>query len=153
MILQIVGYKNSGKTTLVEHSVKLLKAQGYRVVTVKHHGHEGDDISLEQGVDHMKHFEAGADQSIVQGHQVQQTVTRTDNTDLEAIIANSITIAYDIVIVEGFKKASYDKVILYNNNDSYYNLSQLSHVVYELNTESQLSFKDYDAWLLDWVKG
>lgn len=63
MILQIVGYKKSGKTTLMRHIVSFLKSHGYTVATIKHHGHGKEDIQLQDSdVDHMKHFEAGADQ-------------------------------------------------------------------------------------------
>ena len=46
MILQIVGFKDSGKTTLLQQSITFLKSQGYHIVTIKHHGHEKDDITL-----------------------------------------------------------------------------------------------------------
>ena len=60
MILQIVGYKKSGKTTLMRHIVSFLKSHGYTVATIKHHGHGKEDIQLQDSdVDHMKHFEAG----------------------------------------------------------------------------------------------
>ncbi|MPU17873.1 molybdopterin-guanine dinucleotide biosynthesis protein MobB, partial [Acinetobacter baumannii] len=37
-ILQIVGYQNSGKTTLVEKVVYALAEQNMKVATIKHHG-------------------------------------------------------------------------------------------------------------------
>lgn len=104
MILQIVGYKKSGKTTLMRHIVSFLKSHGYTVATIKHHGHGKKDLQLQDSdVDHMKHFEAGADQSIVQGFQYQQTVTRVENQNLTQIIEKSVTIDTNIVLVEGFK--------------------------------------------------
>ena len=45
MIIQIVGYKNSGKTTLMAHAVSFLKEKGFTVATIKHHGHLGNDIT------------------------------------------------------------------------------------------------------------
>lgn len=124
MILQIVGYKKSGKTTLMRHIVSFLKSHGYTVATIKHHGHGKEDIQLQDSdVDHMKHFEAGADQSIVQGFQYQQTVTRVDNQNLTQIIEKSVTIDTNIVLVEGFKNADFEKVVVYRNEESckYYN--------------------------------
>ena len=57
MILQIVGFKNSGKTTLMQHTIQFLKSYGYTIATIKHHGHIGEDITLQEDhVDHMKHF-------------------------------------------------------------------------------------------------
>ena len=52
----------------------------------------------------MKHFAAGADQSIVQGHHLQQTVTRNKKQSLREIIENSVTIDCSIILVEGFKE-------------------------------------------------
>ena len=40
-ILQIVGYQNSGKTTLVEKIVHALAESEMKVATIKHHGHGG----------------------------------------------------------------------------------------------------------------
>lgn len=121
MILQIVGYKKSGKTTLMRHIVSFLKSHGYTVATIKHHGHGKEDIQLQDSdVDHMKHFEAGADQSIVQGFQYQQTVTRVDNQNLTQIIEKSVTIDTNIVLVEGFKNADFEKVVM-KKSCKYYN--------------------------------
>ena len=93
MIIQIVGYKNSGKTTLMAHAVSFLKEKGFTVATIKHHGHLGNDITLQNDdVDHMKHFNAGADQSIVQGETFQQTVTRISKQNLTDIIKESVEI-------------------------------------------------------------
>lgn len=118
MILQIVGYKKSGKTTLMRHIVSFLKSHGYTVATIKHHGHGKEDVQLQDSdVDHMKHFEAGADQSIVQGFQYQQTVTRVDNQNLTQIIEKSVTIDTNIVLVEGFKNADFEKVVVYRNEE------------------------------------
>lgn len=110
MILQIVGFKNSGKTTLMQHTIKFLKSHGYTVATIKHHGHQGEDIALQDAqVDHMKHFEAGADQSIVQGTEYQQTVTRAHKQNLTQIIDESVTISCNIILVEGFKMKTLTK--------------------------------------------
>ncbi|CAI3039093.1 putative molybdopterin-guanine dinucleotide biosynthesis protein B [Staphylococcus aureus] len=118
MILQIVGYKKSGKTTLMRHIVSFLKSHGYTVATIKHHGHGKEDLQLQDSdVDHMKHFEAGADQSIVQGFQYQQTVTRVENQNLTQIIEKSVTIDTNIVLVEGFKNADFEKVVVYRDEE------------------------------------
>ena len=74
----------------------------------------------------MKHFAAGADQSIVQGHHLQQTVTRKKKQSLREIIENSVTIDCSIILVEGFKEANYDKIIVYKNNDELRSLQGLS---------------------------
>ena len=115
MIIQIVGYKDSeNDTDGAHHSVT--KQHNLTVVTIKHHGHHGEEITLQhQEVDHMKHLHAGADQSIVQGHQYQQTITRQCNQSLKDVIDKSVTIDYDIILVEGYKLAEFDKIIVYRN--------------------------------------
>lgn len=154
MILQIVGYKKSGKTTLMRHIVSFLKSHGYTVATIKHHGHGGkEDIQLQDSdVDHMKHFEAGADQSIVQGFQYQQTVTRVDNQNLTQIIEKSVTIDTNIVLVEGFKNADFEKVVVYRNEEELQVLQQLSNVCYSINVREHEDFTAFEQWLLNKIK-
>ena len=53
MILQIVGMKNSGKTTLMNHAISFLKERGYSVATIKHHGHIGEEIELQLSLIHI----------------------------------------------------------------------------------------------------
>jgi molybdopterin-guanine dinucleotide biosynthesis protein MobB len=57
-VIGVVGWKNSGKTTLVVRLVAHLAALGYRVSTVKHAHHE---VDLDRpGKDSHRHREAGA---------------------------------------------------------------------------------------------
>ena len=89
MILQMIGYKNVGKTTLMTHAISFLKERNFKVASIKHHGHQGEDIQLQhQHVDHMKHFQSGADQSIVQGHAYRQTVTRSTEQAFLILLRN-----------------------------------------------------------------
>ncbi|RZI03779.1 molybdopterin-guanine dinucleotide biosynthesis protein B [Staphylococcus condimenti] len=152
MILQIVGYKDSGKTTLLAETVKFLKNKGYCVVTIKHHGHGGEDITLQDNtVDHMKHFEAGADQSIVQGHELRETITRTSEASLSQIIDSAVTIEYDIILAEGFKNADYDKVVIYKNPEELSSLTALSHVQYKLPFQKLSDLEPFKNWLESWI--
>ena len=140
MIIQIVGYKDSGKTTLMAHTIRLLKQHNLTVVTIKHHGHHGEEITLQhQEVDHMKHLHAGADQSIVQGHQYQQTITRQCNQSLKDVIDKSVTIDYDIIIV-------------YRNEKDLTQLQALSNVRYSINLSDAQALTKFDSWLLDWIE-
>ena len=100
----------------------------------------------------MKHFEAGADQSIVQGLDYQQTVTRKKQPSLEQLIKESVTISYDVILVEGFKNANYDKIAVYKNKKELEKLRLLSHVQYFYNYNNENALKDYEQWLLKWMK-
>ncbi|WP_105995497.1 molybdopterin-guanine dinucleotide biosynthesis protein B [Staphylococcus agnetis] len=153
MILQVVGYKNSGKTTLVAHAVRFFKAQGYPVVTIKHHGHEGEEITLPtNNVDHMKHFTAGADQSIVQGHDFIETIQKNEGIALETLIKDCVTIKNSIILIEGYKHAPYDKIILYRNEAELHALTQLSNVKYRIQrSETDIDYSHVDAVLQTWL--
>lgn len=153
MILQIVGYKNSGKTTVVAHAVQFFKDRGYPVVTIKHHGHIGEEITLPDArLDHMKHFYAGAEQSIVQGHEVIETIQKNEGITLETLIKECVTIENSIILVEGYKHAHYDKMILYRNKEELHALSQLSHVKYKVKRDERaIDFNVVDQMLATWL--
>ncbi|WP_436882049.1 molybdopterin-guanine dinucleotide biosynthesis protein B [Staphylococcus gallinarum] len=157
MIIQIVGYKKSGKTTLMSHTIQQLKLNNYTVVTIKHHGGEHDnqlqDIKLQSAeVDHMKHFEAGADQSIVQGVNYQQTVSRSPKQTLTEIIRKSVTIDTNIILVEGYKDATFPKVVVYRDTDELKQLNQLTNIKYRINLDDQQALAQYDKWLLAYIR-
>ncbi len=70
--LHVVGYKNSGKTTLIARWVRLLKDKGFSVAVLKHHGHGGQPAMPDSATDTMQFFDSGADVSIVAGGGVVQ---------------------------------------------------------------------------------
>ncbi|PTI48222.1 molybdopterin-guanine dinucleotide biosynthesis protein B [Staphylococcus succinus] len=149
MILQIVGYKNTGKTTLMMHTVQFLKSQGFNIATIKHHGHDMDDIKLQSDdVDHMKHFQAGADQSIVQGTSYQQSVTRKYKQSLDEIINESVTIETNLILVEGFKEANFDKVLVYRDKSELNVLEYLTNIQYRISLDEVDALPKYEQWLL-----
>src|ERR1041385_8041137 len=57
-VIGVAGFKNAGKTTLVERLVRELTMRGYRISTVKH-AHHSFDIDHE-GRDSFRHRRAGA---------------------------------------------------------------------------------------------
>ncbi len=66
-IIGVAGFKNAGKTTLVERLVRELSQRGYRVSTVKH-AHHSFDIDHE-GRDSFRHRQAGAGEVAVTSSQ------------------------------------------------------------------------------------
>ncbi|MCG7338268.1 molybdopterin-guanine dinucleotide biosynthesis protein B [Staphylococcus sp. ACRSN] len=157
MILQIVGYKKSGKTTLMAHTIKQLKLNNYKVATIKHHGDvcndQVQDIELQNAdVDHMKHFKAGADQSIVQGLNYQQSVSRSPKQTLTEIIQKSVTIDTNIILVEGYKDADFSKVLVYKDKEELKQLNHLSNIKYRINLHEQNALDRYNQWLLAFIQ-
>lgn len=98
---------NTGKTTLVEKVIQLLKSKNYRVAVVKHAGH---DVEIDQpGKDTWRHDRAGADVVVASGarkiavmHKVKEEVAFDDIVSMVGDV--------DIILVEGYKKAPLPKI-------------------------------------------
>lgn len=105
----IIGYKNAGKTTLVERLTAHFTAQGLRVATVKHAHHAFD---LDQpGKDTHRHRSAGAGQVILATatRWVLMTELRgAPEPPLADLIARLDPC--DIVLVEGYKRDRHPKI-------------------------------------------
>lgn len=109
-VMGIVGWKNSGKTTLVVELVRLLTARGLRVGTIKH-AHHDFDID-HPGKDSYRHREAGATDVIVASGarwaQVHELRGETE-PELDDLLPR-LSPGLDIVLVEGFKRDRHAKI-------------------------------------------
>lgn len=107
VVLQIVGYKNSGKTTLITELIRRLKQAGHSVGTVKHDAHQFQ-IDYPQ-TDTWKHQEAGADVTAISSSN-RSAILKSYPESLAALLTQMDEV--NIVLVEGFKQASYPKLVL-----------------------------------------
>lgn len=108
-VFGIVGWKNSGKTTLVARLVKEFTRRGYTVSTIKH-AHHAFDID-QPGRDSYRFREAGARQVVlVSGrrwalmHELRGEEPPTFEEMLDHIGD------CDLVLVEGFKRGPFPKI-------------------------------------------
>ena len=102
----VAAASNSGKTTLIEKIIPLLKARGLRVAVVKH-AHAGFEIDR-PGKDSWRFREAGADAVILVGPDglaLTKTLKAEPHAELELLARDM-----DIVIQEGFKKTAQNKI-------------------------------------------
>lgn len=105
-VISIVGYKKSGKTTLVEQLVSSLKKHG-TVGTAKHlHEHNIE----EPGTDTHKHAVAGAD--VVIAVTPNELVKFSKNNNLVTALDELADSGMDFGVVEGFKDSSLQKIAL-----------------------------------------
>jgi molybdopterin-guanine dinucleotide biosynthesis adapter protein len=112
-VIGVAGFKNSGKTTLVEKLVQRLTAMGYRVSTVKH-AHHSFDLDQE-GRDSFRHRAAGASEVAVVSRQrfaIMHELRDEAAPSLEEILAKLAPC--DVVIVEGYKRDSHPKIEVRN---------------------------------------
>jgi len=109
----VVGFSNSGKTTLVEKLVKELKVRGYRVGTVKHH-HTNDVEVDKPGKDTWRHAQAGADTVVLASPGLVAVIEKTpQELPLSDILSRFQGV--DIIIVEGYKRSSLPKIEVFRS--------------------------------------
>lgn len=108
-VIGITGWKNSGKTTLVEKLVAHLSGLGFKVATVKHAHHEFD-IDHE-GTDSFRHRKAGAREvAIVSARRwaLMHELDSEGEPPLAEVLAQLSPC--DLVIVEGYKREGHAKI-------------------------------------------
>jgi molybdopterin-guanine dinucleotide biosynthesis protein B len=108
-VFGVTGWKNSGKTTMVERLVAELTARGRRVSTVKH-AHHAFDIDR-PGADSFRHREAGAiEVAIVSGHRwaLMHELRGEAEPGLEEVLARLSPC--DLVLVEGYKREAHPMI-------------------------------------------
>jgi molybdopterin-guanine dinucleotide biosynthesis protein B len=112
-VIGVAGFKNAGKTTLVEKLVSELTRRGYRISTVKH-AHHSFDIDHE-GRDSFRHRKAGASEvAVVSRHR--WAIIHESREDAEPTLADILgkLAPCDLVIVEGYKRDTHDKIEVRN---------------------------------------
>lgn len=115
-VIQIVGYADSGKTTLLCALVRHLTTLGMTVATLKHHGHPHADKASEGTAsldlpdkDTSLHLAAGAVGTGASSAALSAVWTPGE-ASLEQL-ARQLPPA-DLILAEGFKRAPYPKWVL-----------------------------------------
>jgi molybdopterin-guanine dinucleotide biosynthesis adapter protein len=105
----VVGWKNSGKTTLMARLIAELTTRGYKVSVVKH-AHESFDID-HAGRDSFKLREAGACQVSLSSPR-RFALMRELSDQPEMTFAEILAYAgpCDLVLIEGFKREEFPKL-------------------------------------------
>ena len=113
-VLAVSGFKNAGKTTLIERVLPLLADRGLRVAVIKRDGHRFEaDV---EGTDTWRFLRAGARGTAVFDDEKYMLVKR------EAASADRLLAAFsdaDLILLEGFKDSSWPKIeVLRGDADS-----------------------------------
>ncbi len=150
--LHVVGFKNSGKTTLIAHWITLLKGLGYEVAVLKHHGHGGAPELPPVHTDTVQFLESGAASTLVAGGNMIQLIQYKEHSfeQLKALAASGEP---DVLLIEGYKKEAGEKVVLIRNEEDRQELESLNGIIRAAKT-SEL-FTDItllDDWLQQWVE-
>lgn len=108
-VFGVVGWKNSGKTGLVERLVARFTARGLRVSTIKHAHH---DFDVDQpGKDSHRHRTAGATEVLLGSANrwaLMHELREEDEPLLNSLLGHLSPV--DLVLVEGFKTDAHPKI-------------------------------------------
>lgn len=112
-LLAISAWSGTGKTTLLEQVIPLLKTQGIRSGLIKHTHHQMDIDT--PGKDSYLLRKAGADQVIVASNQRWALMVESPNKPLSLMqLASQMdSSTLDLVLVEGFKDEQVPKIALW----------------------------------------
>ncbi|MEN1937599.1 molybdopterin-guanine dinucleotide biosynthesis protein B [Paenibacillus sp. 102] len=126
-ILQIVGYQNSGKTTLTEKLIQAFSDKGMKVATIKHHGHGGYPEVPQK--DSERHRWAGAVVSSVEGAGLLSLSSLRDKWPLQEIIRLYEFFEVDLILIEGYKTENYPKIVLLRSMEDISLLNKVENVM------------------------
>lgn len=105
----VTGWKNAGKTGLMERLVTEFVARGYRVSTVKH-AHHTFDVDHE-GKDSHRHRVAGASEVLLASrnrYALMHELRDEDEPTLDELLSKLSPV--DLVLVEGYKRDRHPKI-------------------------------------------
>ena len=105
----VVGWKNSGKTGLMERLVAEFVARGLSVSTIKH-AHHVFDVD-QPGKDSFRHREAGASEVLLSSRKrfaLMAELRGTSEPELKELLTKLAPV--DLVLVEGYKRAPHPKI-------------------------------------------
>lgn len=108
-VFGIIGWKNSGKTGLVERLVFELTKRGFSVSTLKH-AHHSFDVD-NRGKDSHRHRVAGASQVLISSAERSALMTESRGSkepSLRSLLAKLDPV--DVVLVEGWKCDTHPKI-------------------------------------------
>ena len=111
-VFGIIGWKNSGKTGLMERLVGEISSRGFTVSTIKH-AHHTFDID-QQGKDSFRHRVAGAREVLLSSKNrwaLMHELRNDGEPDLGSLLNKLFPV--DLVLVEGYKYESHLKLEAY----------------------------------------
>ncbi len=105
----VTGWKNAGKTGLMERLVAEITKRGYSVSTLKH-AHHGVDVD-QKGTDSYRHREAGANEVLLASGQrvaIMQELRGAPEPSLNSLLERLRPV--DLILIEGFKREAHPKI-------------------------------------------
>ncbi|GAB5437930.1 molybdopterin-guanine dinucleotide biosynthesis protein B [Falsiruegeria mediterranea] len=108
-IYGVTGWKNSGKTGLMERLVSEFTARGLSVSTIKHSHHSADVDH--PGTDSHRHRQAGAQEVVLASRNrvaIMQELRGASEPPLAELLGRLHPV--DLVLIEGYKREAHPKI-------------------------------------------
>ena len=128
LVIGIVGWKNSGKTRLMQKMIKYFSKKNFIVATIKHAYHNFDIDH--KGTDSYLHRKSGANEIIISSSRRWAKIEEIKNRrelslkNLVKEIKNA-----DIVLVEGYKNENNKKIEVIRNKNKKNLYQSLNNVI------------------------
>ena len=115
-VLGFAAYSGTGKTTLLEKLLPLMKLQGLHVAMIKQTHHDFDID--EPGKDSYRLRKAGAEQMLIASDKRCTLITEFEQSreqDLDSLVDRLDLDDIDLVLVEGFRHLPFPKIELHRS--------------------------------------
>ena len=106
-VYSVVAFSGTGKTTVLEKLIRIIKTRGLRVAVIKHDAHEFE-IDRE-GKDSWRMTQAGADVTAV-ASATKAAIMQNRYIPIEELIGMISDV--DVIITEGYKHGPWPKIAL-----------------------------------------
>jgi len=136
-VIAIVGTHNSGKTTLIERLIPLLREKGLRIGSIKHTCHE--DFAIDKvGTDSYRHRKAGSE-TVVIASEAKTVLLKEFNGPLTLDEVLELFDSEDLVLVEGYKGSILPKIEVFQAGDGARPLADRDANVLAIFSEERIS--------------
>ncbi len=113
--VSFIARSDTGKTTLLEKLIAILKGRGYRVGVFKHDAHK---FEIDHpGKDSHRLTLAGADTMLISSANTLALVKQQATPPVEDLLTEYFS-DVDLVLVEGYKRSGLPKIELYRSGHS-----------------------------------
>ncbi len=154
-VIGFAAFSGTGKTTVVTKVIPVLRRHGLKLAVIKHAHH--DFVIDTPGKDSYELKSAGAEQVLIASSRtVAWVMDRADSGEpqLSEMLAHLCGRDLDLIIVEGYKKASFTKIEVYRSGVRYAPLANQDSNVIAVATDCpgqiktdvpRLQLDDYEA--------
>lgn len=113
----------------MENLIEKCTDQGWQVASIKHHGHNVAQKREGSLKDSQRHEQAGAFMTAVEGGGSLQIHIKNQEWSLAKLIQLYQSFSPDVILVEGFKKDNYPKVVLLRGEEDLKLLQEADEVL------------------------